>query len=41
MVEQLADTHLEVRLDRLADDSREVALRCSGGDWERRVAALC
>jgi len=41
MVEQLADAHLEVRLDRRADDSREVALRCSGGDWERRVAALC
>jgi tRNA threonylcarbamoyladenosine biosynthesis protein TsaE len=41
MVEQLADAHLEVRLDRRADDSREVALHCSGGDWERRVAALC
>jgi len=41
MVEQLADAHLEVRLDRRADDSREVGLRCSGGDWERRVTALC
>jgi tRNA threonylcarbamoyladenosine biosynthesis protein TsaE len=41
MVEQLADAHLEVRLDRRADDSREVALHWSGGDWERRVAALC
>ena len=40
MVEQLADAHLEVRLDRRDDDSREVALRGSGGDWERRVAGL-
>ena len=41
MVEQLADAHLEVRLDRREDDSREVVLRGSGGDWERRVAGLC
>ena len=41
MVEQLADAHLEVRLDRREDDSREVELRGSGGDWERRVAGLC
>lgn len=41
MVEQLADAHLEVRLDRREDDSREVVLRASGGDWERRVAGLC
>jgi tRNA threonylcarbamoyladenosine biosynthesis protein TsaE len=41
MVEQLADAHLEVRLERREDDSREVALRSSGGDWADRVAALC
>jgi tRNA threonylcarbamoyladenosine biosynthesis protein TsaE len=41
MVEQLADAHLEVRLDRREDDSREVVLRGSGGDWERRVTGLC
>jgi tRNA threonylcarbamoyladenosine biosynthesis protein TsaE len=41
MVEQLADAHLEVRLDRREDDSREVVLRGSGGDWEGRVAGLC
>jgi tRNA threonylcarbamoyladenosine biosynthesis protein TsaE len=41
MVEQLADAYLEVRLDRRDDDSREVALRPSGGDWAQRVAALC
>jgi tRNA threonylcarbamoyladenosine biosynthesis protein TsaE len=41
MVEQLADAHLEVRLDRREDDSREVVLRGRGGDWERRVAGLC
>jgi tRNA threonylcarbamoyladenosine biosynthesis protein TsaE len=41
MVEQLADAHLEVRLDRREDDSREVVLRGCGGDWERRVTGLC
>jgi tRNA threonylcarbamoyladenosine biosynthesis protein TsaE len=41
MVEQLADAHLEVRLERREDDSREVVLRSSGGDWADRVAALC
>ena len=41
MVEQLADAHLEVRLDRREDDSREVVLRGSGGDWEQRVTGLC
>jgi tRNA threonylcarbamoyladenosine biosynthesis protein TsaE len=41
MVEQLADAHLEVRLERREDDSREVVLRAAGGDWADRVAALC
>jgi tRNA threonylcarbamoyladenosine biosynthesis protein TsaE len=41
MVEQLADAHLEVRLERRDDDSREVVLRSSGGDWADRLAAPC
>jgi tRNA threonylcarbamoyladenosine biosynthesis protein TsaE len=41
LVEQLADAHLEVRLERREDDAREVMLRGMGGDWERRVAELC
>jgi tRNA threonylcarbamoyladenosine biosynthesis protein TsaE len=41
MVEQLADAHLEVRLERRDDDSREVVLRSSGGDWADRLVALC
>jgi tRNA threonylcarbamoyladenosine biosynthesis protein TsaE len=41
MVEQLADAHLEVRLERRDDDSREVVLRSSGGDWADRLGALC
>jgi tRNA threonylcarbamoyladenosine biosynthesis protein TsaE len=41
MVEQLADAHLEVRLTRRDDETREVELRPSGGDWADRVADLC
>jgi tRNA threonylcarbamoyladenosine biosynthesis protein TsaE len=41
MVEQLADAHLEVRLQRRDDDAREVELRPAGGDWADRVADLC
>jgi tRNA threonylcarbamoyladenosine biosynthesis protein TsaE len=41
MVEQLADAHLEVHLQRRDDDARELVLRPSGGDWAQRVAALC
>jgi tRNA threonylcarbamoyladenosine biosynthesis protein TsaE len=41
MVEQLADAHLEVRLTRRDDETREVELRPSGGDWADRVTDLC
>jgi len=40
MVEQLADTHLEVRIDRRDDDARVVELVAHGGDWEDRVGTL-
>lgn len=38
MVEQLSDAYLEVRIDRLDDDSRVVELVGHGGDWETRLA---
>jgi tRNA threonylcarbamoyladenosine biosynthesis protein TsaE len=38
IVEQLADAYLEVRIDRLDDDSRVVELVGHGGDWETRLA---
>ncbi len=37
MVEQLADTYLEVRIDRLDDDTRVVELVGHGGDWDTRL----
>ncbi|HEU4424061.1 MAG TPA: tRNA (adenosine(37)-N6)-threonylcarbamoyltransferase complex ATPase subunit type 1 TsaE [Pilimelia sp.] len=40
MVEQLADAHLRVCIDRRDDDSRLVTLVPRGGDWARRVADL-
>ncbi|MFC0007071.1 tRNA (adenosine(37)-N6)-threonylcarbamoyltransferase complex ATPase subunit type 1 TsaE [Micromonospora siamensis] len=40
MVEQLADTHLRVRIDRRDDDTRLIALEPAGGDWADRLAAL-
>jgi tRNA threonylcarbamoyladenosine biosynthesis protein TsaE len=40
MVEQLADAHLRVCIDRRDDDSRLVKLVPRGGDWARRVADL-
>ncbi len=40
MVEQLADAHLRVRIDRRDDDTRVVRLEPSGGDWADRLAAL-
>jgi len=38
-VEQLADAHLRVRIERRDDDSRLVELVGSGGDWAARLAA--
>lgn len=39
-VEQLAEAHLRVRIDRRDDDSRVVELVSSGGDWPRRLSQL-
>ncbi|MBV1849746.1 tRNA (adenosine(37)-N6)-threonylcarbamoyltransferase complex ATPase subunit type 1 TsaE [Catellatospora tritici] len=40
MVEQLADSHLEVRITRHPDDTREVALIPHGGTWPTRLSTL-
>ncbi|MEU1754957.1 tRNA (adenosine(37)-N6)-threonylcarbamoyltransferase complex ATPase subunit type 1 TsaE [Micromonospora matsumotoense] len=40
LVEQLADAHLRVRIDRRDDDSRVVDLEPVGGDWAQRLTAL-
>lgn len=40
MVEQLADAHLWVRIDRRDDDTRVIELEPVGGDWAQRLAAL-
>jgi tRNA threonylcarbamoyladenosine biosynthesis protein TsaE len=40
IVEQLADTHLTVRIDRRDDETRVVTLEPYGPDWVERVAAL-
>ena len=40
LVEQLADTHLEVRIDRRDDETRVVTLVPHGADWIDRVVAL-
>jgi len=39
LVEQLAASHLEVRIDRRDDDTRAVTLVPHGGDWPARLAA--
>ncbi len=39
LVEQLADEHLEIRLDRRDDDVRTAELVPHGPDWERRLQA--
>ncbi len=38
LVEQLADEHLQVRLDRRDDDVRTAELVPSGAGWEQRLA---
>ena len=40
MVEQLADTYLDVRIDRRDDETRTIELVGNGGDWPERLAAL-
>lgn len=39
-VEQLSDAHLEVRIDRRDDDTREVTLVPMGGDWSTRLGGF-
>jgi tRNA threonylcarbamoyladenosine biosynthesis protein TsaE len=39
MVEQLADAHLDVRIEQLDDEARVVELVPNGGDWTDRLAA--
>ncbi len=40
MVEQLADAHLQVRIERLDDETRTIELVGSGGDWDTRLAVF-
>jgi tRNA threonylcarbamoyladenosine biosynthesis protein TsaE len=40
VVERLADSYLEIRLERQDDDTRLVSLNAHGGDWETRAAAV-
>ncbi len=40
VIEQLADAHLLVRIDRRADDVRVVRLVGHGGDWAARLATV-
>ncbi|WP_097322870.1 tRNA (adenosine(37)-N6)-threonylcarbamoyltransferase complex ATPase subunit type 1 TsaE [Paractinoplanes atraurantiacus] len=40
MVEQLNDEYLQVRIDRLDDDTRVIELVPHGGDWARRVETM-
>jgi tRNA threonylcarbamoyladenosine biosynthesis protein TsaE len=40
LAEQLADAHLEVRIERLADDTRVLDLVPRGGAWADRLAGL-
>jgi tRNA threonylcarbamoyladenosine biosynthesis protein TsaE len=39
-VEQLADAHLIVHLERREDDTRVVALTGVGGDWAERLSQV-
>jgi tRNA threonylcarbamoyladenosine biosynthesis protein TsaE len=40
LVERLADAHLEVRIDRRDDETREVTLVPHGADWHGRIAGF-
>jgi tRNA threonylcarbamoyladenosine biosynthesis protein TsaE len=40
MVEQLADTHLTLRIERRDDEMRVVTIEPTGPDWIERVAAI-
>jgi tRNA threonylcarbamoyladenosine biosynthesis protein TsaE len=40
LVERLNDEYLEVRIDRLEDETRVIELLAHGGDWESRLHRL-
>ena len=40
VAEQLAEAYLDVRIERLDDDTRMIELRPHGGDWVARLADL-
>jgi tRNA threonylcarbamoyladenosine biosynthesis protein TsaE len=40
MVEHLSEAYLEVRIDRLDDDTRVIDLVAHGGDWADRIVRL-
>ncbi|WP_100445358.1 tRNA (adenosine(37)-N6)-threonylcarbamoyltransferase complex ATPase subunit type 1 TsaE [Glycomyces xiaoerkulensis] len=40
LAERLAESHLEVAIERHGDESREIALHPRGGDWAERVDTL-
>jgi tRNA threonylcarbamoyladenosine biosynthesis protein TsaE len=40
VADQLADAHLEIRIERLDDDTRSVELVAHGGDWASRIIGL-
>ena len=40
LVERLNDEYLEVRIDRLEDDTRVLELLAHGGDWSTRLDRL-
>ncbi|GAB3659000.1 tRNA (adenosine(37)-N6)-threonylcarbamoyltransferase complex ATPase subunit type 1 TsaE [Glycomyces tarimensis] len=40
LAERLAESHLEIAIERAADETRAVALHGRGGDWAARLAAF-
>jgi tRNA threonylcarbamoyladenosine biosynthesis protein TsaE len=40
LAERLAESHLEIAIERRADEVREVVLHGRGGDWADRLASL-
>lgn len=37
MAESLAESHLEMRIERRRDDTREITMHARGGDWQQRL----
>ncbi len=40
LAERLAESHLEIAIDRAADETRELVLHGRGGDWTARLEAF-